>query len=123
MLSSLWPPAVLGGAEVYAEELSRHLGERGHDVGVVTLGVHGDGVVAEVPVWPYRLDQFAAQPPWKRAAFHAADLANPRALRTVTEAVDRFRPAVVHCQGKSDRPAECGLFLRRTHAARVLSRL
>src|SRR4051794_27400240 len=107
MLSSLWPPAVLGGAEVYAEELSRHLGERGHDVGVVTLGVDGDGVVAEVPVWPYRLDQFASQPPWKRAAFHATDLANPRAWRTVTEAVDRFRPDVVHShsiQGMSVLP-------------------
>ena len=68
MLSSLWPPAVLGGAEVYAEELSRHLRERGHEVGVVTLGVESDVVVASVPAWPYRLDQFASQPAWKRAA-------------------------------------------------------
>jgi glycosyltransferase involved in cell wall biosynthesis len=107
MLSSLWPPAVLGGAEVYAEELGRHLRERGHDVGVVTLGVEGDDVVAAVPAWPYRLDQFASQPAWRRAAFHAADLGNVRAMHTLLDAVDRFRPDVVHShsiQGMSALP-------------------
>src|ERR1700704_4622273 len=107
MLSSLWPPAVLGGAEVYAEELSRRLADRGHEVGVVTLGVDGDGVVAAVPAWPYRLDQFASQPAWKRAAFHATDLANLRASRTLDDAVDRFRPDGVHSpstQGMSALP-------------------
>ncbi len=107
MLSSLWPPAVLGGAEVYAEELSRRLVDRGHEVGVVTLGVDADGVVASVPAWPYRLDQFASQPAWKRAAFHAADLGNVRAWRTVLDAVDLFRPDVVHShsiQGMSALP-------------------
>jgi glycosyltransferase involved in cell wall biosynthesis len=107
MLSSLWPPAVLGGAEVYAEELSRRLQHRGHDLGVVTLGVEGDDVVASVPPWPYRLDQFASQPPWKRAVFHAGDIANVRALRTVLDAVDQFRPDVVHShsiQGMSALP-------------------
>jgi glycosyltransferase involved in cell wall biosynthesis len=107
MLSSLWPPAVTGGAEVYAEELSRRLGDRGHEVGVVTLGVDGEAVVASVPAWPYRLDQFASQPAWKRAAFHATDLANVRAWRTVLDAVDRFRPDVVHShsiQGMSALP-------------------
>jgi glycosyltransferase involved in cell wall biosynthesis len=107
MLSSLWPPAVLGGAEVYAEELSRQLIDRGHEVGVVTLGVDADGAVASVPAWPYRLDQFASQPAWKRAAFHATDLGNVRAWRTVLDGVDRFRPDVVHShsiQGMSVLP-------------------
>ncbi len=107
VLSSLWPPEVLGGAEVYAHELAARLRGRGHDVGVVTAGVPGDGVVASVPAWPYRLDQFAAQPAWKRAAFHATDLANVRAWRTVRAAVDGFRPDVVHShsiQGMSALP-------------------
>jgi glycogen(starch) synthase len=107
MLSSLWPPEVLGGAEVYTEELARHLRRRGHDVGVVTAGVAGDDVVASVPPWPYRLDQFASQPAWRRAAFHAVDLANPRAWRTVLAAVDDFGADVVHShsiQGMSALP-------------------
>jgi glycosyltransferase involved in cell wall biosynthesis len=107
MLSSLWPPEVLGGAEVYAGELAARLRARGHDVGVVTAGADGAGVVASLPGWPYRLDQFAAQPAWKRAVFHTVDVANPAALRTVRRAVDEFRPDVVHShsiQGMSALP-------------------
>jgi glycogen synthase len=107
VLSSLWPPEVLGGAEVYAHELVARLEQRGHAVGVVTAGVAGDHVVASVPAWPYRLDQFASQPRWKRAAFHATDLANLRAWRAVRAAVDSFRPDVVHShsiQGMSALP-------------------
>jgi glycosyltransferase involved in cell wall biosynthesis len=96
MVSSLWPPAVLGGAEVYAAALSERLRQGGHDVGVVTQGVAGDDVVAMVPAKPYRLDQFAAQPAWRRAAFHGRDLANPSASRAIDAAIDRFRPDVVH---------------------------
>jgi glycogen(starch) synthase len=107
VLSSLWPPQVLGGAEVYAHELTARLRARGHHVGVVTAGVPGDDVVASVPAWPYRLDQFASQPAWKRAAFHATDLVNVRAWRTVRRAVEQFRPDVVHShsvQGMSALP-------------------
>jgi glycosyltransferase involved in cell wall biosynthesis len=96
MVSSLWPPAVLGGAEVYAAQLADRLRQRGHDVGVVTQGITGDDVVATVSARPYRLDEFASQPSWRRAAFHAHDLANLAAARTVHEAIDRFRPDVVH---------------------------
>src|SRR5947209_17515751 len=95
MLSSLWPPAVLGGAEVYAAELAGRLRARGHDVGVVTAGAPGDDVVASVPAWPYRLDEFAGQPVWKRAAFHATYLGNVAAWRTVLDAVVRFRSVLV----------------------------
>ena len=96
MVSSLWPPAMLGGAEVYAHELASRLRAAGHDVGVVTRGIAGDDVVAQVPAWPYRLDDFASQPAWKRAAFHATDIANPSAARTLRIAIERFRPDVVH---------------------------
>jgi glycosyltransferase involved in cell wall biosynthesis len=96
MVSSLWPPAVLGGAEVYAAQLAQRLRERGHEVGVVTQGIDGDDVVARVPARPYRLDEFASQPGWRRAAFHAHDLLNIGAARTLQEAIQRFRPHVVH---------------------------
>jgi glycosyltransferase involved in cell wall biosynthesis len=96
MVSSLWPPAVLGGAEVYAAQLAERLRRRGHEVGVVTQGIAGDDVVATVPARPYRLDEFASQPAWRRGAFHAHDLANIGAARTVHDAIDRFRPDVVH---------------------------
>lgn len=96
MVSSLWPPHVLGGAEVYAANLAEHLREAGHEVGAVTLGVPGPDVVAEVPPLPYRLDHFASQPAWRRAEFHALDLYRRATRRVMIEAFERFRPDVVH---------------------------
>jgi glycosyltransferase involved in cell wall biosynthesis len=118
MLSSLWPPEVLGGAEVYAAELTRHLRQRGHDVGVVTSGVAGHDVVASVSPRAYRLDRFASQPVWRRAAFHMVDMANRTAWRTVLDAVDTFRPDVVHShsiQGMSALPLRVSSARRLAH--------
>lgn len=95
-LSSLWPPTVLGGAELYASDLTSRLRDRGHDVGVVTSGVTGPDVVASVRPWPYALQDHAGQPPWKRVLWHARDQYDPLAARTVQEAIERFRPDVVH---------------------------
>jgi glycosyltransferase involved in cell wall biosynthesis len=95
-LSSLWPPAVVGGAETYAGRLAAELAVRGDEVGAVTLGVDGPSVVAAVPPRPYRLDEFASQPLSRRAAYHFADLYRPDAARAVRRAIASFRPDVVH---------------------------
>ena len=96
MLSSLWPPAVLGGAELYAHELGERLAADGVTVGAVTLGVAGDGVVASVRPWPYRLDEFAGKPVWQRAAYHIGDVYRPDAAHVLRRSIERFRPDVVH---------------------------
>jgi glycogen synthase len=96
MVSSLWPPCVLGGAETYAADLAAHLQEAGHTVGVVTLGVDGPEVVGQVAPHPYRLDEFAAQPRVRRAHFHLLDLYRPSTGRTLTAAFRSFQPDVVH---------------------------
>lgn len=119
MVSSLWPPAVLGGAETYAAGLAEHLRSTGHEVGVVTLGVPGPDVVAEVPPRPYRLDEFSSQAAWRRAVFHALDLYRPTTGRVIAEACERFRPDVVHThcvQGLSSLALETPSRLGIAHA-------
>lgn len=96
MISSLWPPDVLGGAEAYAAELAQQLRQRGHEVMAVTRGVQGDDVAASVPAWPYRLESWAGQPRWRRLAFHGVDQWNPGTASAVRRAVDLFHPTVVH---------------------------
>jgi len=99
MVSSLWPPVVLGGAERYAHELAGRLRSRGYEVGAVTMGVDGPDVVAQVQPTPYRLDQFASQSAPRRAAFHLLDLYRPATARTLTRAIEGFAPDVVHSFG------------------------
>jgi glycogen(starch) synthase len=95
-ISSLWPPVVLGGAEIYAARLALEQEKAGHTVGVITQGVPGDGVVEVVPPWPYRLETFADQPAGRRAIFHGLDLYNPFAGRRMRRAIRRFAPDVIH---------------------------
>ena len=95
-LSSLWPPRVLGGAELYAASLADRLSARGHEIGVVTLGVDAPLVVEQLKPWPYPLDEFESQPAWKRALLLGRDVHDPTAWRAIVRAIDRFRPDVVH---------------------------
>lgn len=95
-VSSLWPPAVLGGAEIYAARLAGELRARGHDVGALTLGVDGDHVITEVPAWPYRLDDYVGQPAWRRAIFHGRDLYDPQTALLLPRTLRRYQPDVVH---------------------------
>ncbi len=96
MISSLWPPSVLGGAELYAARLAERLRGGGFEVGALTLGVDGPDVVEQARAWPYGPQDFAAQPAAKRALFHLRDLYNVDARRALGRAVREYRPDVVH---------------------------
>lgn len=116
MVSNLWPPTVVGGAEQYAAALAGRLRGLGHEVGVVTLGVPGPDVVRAVAPWPYPIQAAATQPALRRALFHIVDLHNPRARRALDRAIDEFAPDVVHSnvvQGLSTvaltRPSQRGV--------------
>jgi glycosyltransferase involved in cell wall biosynthesis len=96
MVSSLWPPVVLGGAEQYAAALRDRLHRAGHEVGVVTLGVDAPGVVATVPPRPYPMEEFATQPRSARLRFHLTDVVRRDTGEILADACARFRPDVVH---------------------------
>jgi len=96
MVSSLWPPEVLGGAELYAAALTARLRADGHEVAVLTAGVDGDDVVASVRPWGHRQTEYADQPRVRRLVFHAGDLVRPDVGRVVDRALERFAPDVVH---------------------------
>ncbi len=96
MVSNLWPPEVVGGAEQYASGLAARLRDDGHDVRALTLGVEGPDVAGSVAPWPYPIQETPSQPAAKRVLFHAVDLHNPRAGRAIDRVLDDFRPDVVH---------------------------
>lgn len=95
-VSSLWPPAVRGGAELYASRLATELRRAGHETAAFTLGVPGPDVAGQSPAWPYRLHESESQAEWKRAAFHLRDQFDPLAAFRMRQAIERFVPDVVH---------------------------
>lgn len=96
MVSNLWPPEVVGGAEQYAFALAARLRVAGHEVNVLTLGVDGPDVVHAVEPWPYPIQDAPTQPGRRRMLFHALDVYNPRARRGLDHVLDQLAPDVVH---------------------------
>jgi glycogen(starch) synthase len=96
MISSFWPPRVVGGAETYAAALASHLRGRDVEVGVVTLGVDAPDVVASVRAWPYVADGTQSPSRLAWAALHARDLYNRETRAVLARALEQFRPDVVH---------------------------
>lgn len=96
MVSNLWPPEVVGGAEQYASALADRLRVGGHEVQVLTLGVEGPDVVATVKPWPYPIQETPTQPARRRLLFHAVDVYNPRTGNALDAVLEELRPDVVH---------------------------
>lgn len=96
LISNLWPPAVVGGAELYAYQLAGELVERDHQVGVVTLGVAGDRVVGQIQPWPYRPDRWRSQPAWRRGLFHLGDVGRPGVAAAFRRVISAYGPDLVH---------------------------
>jgi glycosyltransferase involved in cell wall biosynthesis len=96
MVSKLWPPRAVGGAERYAAALAGHLAAAGHEVGVVTFGVEGDDVVATVPTRGVDPERWWAASTFARRRSHVVDLWNPDTSGVLRRATSTFRPDVVH---------------------------
>ncbi len=108
-ISSLYPPNVVGGAEMGLQTMSEAMSAGGHDLHVVTLrksgssnqletDMRGPVAVTEVPLanlyWPF--DSAAPRSgALRRLAWHGIDTSNQIMARRVRQLVRRIRPDVV----------------------------
>lgn len=109
MISELYPPEVVGGAEKHVQTVSERLVERGHDVTVLATG-HSDrygrtfasetseGVRVErfAPLNAYSPVEHPETAGWKKPIQHAVDLWNPHAFAVVRRKLRDVDPDVVH---------------------------
>ena len=104
---ALYPPNVLGGAEISAHNLMNHLVRRGHEVRVLTSALNGPAEIREecgieitrvTMPRPYSPFDRQAQPVWRKLLWHAQDHLDPRNRAIWGEFLDRVRPdvALVH---------------------------
>jgi glycosyltransferase involved in cell wall biosynthesis len=106
IISTLYPPHVIGGAEKAAALLAEALARRDHEVVVVSLHPGPDEVVDErngVRVYRLPLDNFywpfgRKEKPsaLRRLAWHVREIWNPAAARRIARILDAEMPEVVN---------------------------
>jgi glycosyltransferase involved in cell wall biosynthesis len=107
VLTSLYPPNVLGGAEMSAAEQSNWLSLLGYEVGVVTTAASDDQVlngelVDGIRIWrikpprPYPTYRFASAPQFLKPIWHLQDHFDPRNRTAVREILRDFKPDIAN---------------------------
>jgi glycosyltransferase involved in cell wall biosynthesis len=106
IISTLYPPHVIGGAEKAAAELAEALIRRGHEVVVASLHPESNEVVENrngVRVYRFPLDNFywpfgRTEKPsvLRRVAWHMREMWNPAAARRIGNILDAETPDVVN---------------------------
>lgn len=107
IISTLYPPHIVGGAEKVTARLASALVQAGHSVTVISLHDSSetkiemvDGVrVYYLPIdnvyWPFKT---AAKPSaLKRAIWHLIDMWNVKAAARVGKILDDEKPDILHC--------------------------
>lgn len=103
MISAMFPPNVLGGAEVSAFNMAQGFRRAGWEVGVMSVAARADQVCADkeeegLRLWrlpglrPYPLMDFAAAPKYLKPIWHLQDHFDPRNRRLARDVLDAFRP-------------------------------
>lgn len=112
ILSSLYAPFGVGGAEQVAAQVADALRRQGHAVAVISTCRREElqGKPFRVDCWEgidvwriapwnlyWRFDREQSQPPpWKRMAWHLIDLWNPSVIHPLRAVLDRIQPEVVN---------------------------
>lgn len=109
LISELYPPEVVGGAEKHVRTVAERLVDRGHAVTVLTTGNSDrygptftagtvDGVRVErfAPVNAYSPIEHPDRPVWEKPIQHAVDLWNPHPFVVVRRRLSELDPDIVH---------------------------
>jgi len=104
ILSNLYPPAVLGGAELSAAFTAQELATRGHQVSIITIADRDstsdeNGLkIHRIRSRPFYSPFYSKKRPgWMKPAWHAVDAYNPWMASRVKRILLEERPAVLHC--------------------------
>lgn len=108
VFSALYPPQVIGGAELVAHALNTQLARRGHEVHVLTTGAEThqaasetrDGVqIKRIRLHrPYQPYDYANHSPLEKLAWHFLDHASPENVSAWANFLDETQPDAVMVQ-------------------------
>ena len=111
MITNLYPPETIGGAEIHVRTIAEGLVDCNYEVSVITTASRtdartGDGPFREeqngvtvhrfAPWNLYTPYEYRDQPRWKKPVMHLIDLWNPQVGRTVDKLLTELDPDLVH---------------------------
>lgn len=107
ILSSVFPPNVIGGAEMSGANLAHWLKEQGADVGVLTTAkrpkeAHDCREIDGLKMWsvwmprPYPKFYYATAKWWQKPIWHLQDHIDPRNRILAGHVMDVFKPDFIH---------------------------
>jgi glycosyltransferase involved in cell wall biosynthesis len=109
MVSNLYPPYVLGGAELYVQQIAKKLSAK-HDISIITTAPFGtdnasvsnlevkgkETIYRFYPLNLYSAYNYALKPTFIKPIWHLFDVWNPHVYIFVKEVLKREMPEVVH---------------------------
>jgi glycosyltransferase involved in cell wall biosynthesis/FMN phosphatase YigB (HAD superfamily) len=107
LLASVFPPKIIGGAELSAYALAKWLKARGHEIGVLTTTqlkseeIHGE-TVDGLRMWKVKLarehtqHEHRAKPQLSKLLWHLQDHFDPRNRSVLAKVVEQFQPDIVN---------------------------
>jgi len=108
-MSNLYPPYVLGGAELYVQQIAKKLSAK-HDISIITTAPFGtdnasvsnlevkgkETIYRFYPLNLYSAYNYALKPTFIKPIWHLFDVWNPHVYIFVKEVLKREMPEVVH---------------------------
>ena len=104
-ISNLYPPSIIGGAEISVKRVADGLVKRGHEVIVITTTTNGNTFIEEVggvkvyrinPLNIYAMYHHQGQPELLKPIWHTIDLWNLHSYFVVKNILKNEMPNVVH---------------------------
>jgi len=106
-ISAVFPPDILGGAEMSAFNLGCWLKKNGHEVGVLATAktkeeAHGCREVNGLKMWrvwmprPYPMFYFAKAKFWQKIIWHLQDHFDPRNRKIIANVLDEYKPDFIN---------------------------
>ncbi|MGB9936889.1 MAG: glycosyltransferase family 4 protein [Methanobacterium sp.] len=105
LISNLYPPFIIGGAEVVIEKIATELVKRKHEVVVISTNPNSEKQIEEKdgvkiyrisPLNFYNLYNYQDHNEITRLLWHGADLWNPDAYFTIKNILKNEKPDIVH---------------------------
>ncbi|MGB9844830.1 glycosyltransferase family 4 protein [Methanothermobacter tenebrarum] len=102
-ISNLYPPMVLGGAEIVVEKIATEMARRGHEIIIITSNdknkpqtMANNIKIYRLPLNIYPIINFHKQNLTRRILWHLIDLININAYKKIKEILEKEAPDIVH---------------------------